>query len=41
MGSASRRGREKKMGMKEKCVCSTGGSGMNRTVGYVSSVFGF
>lgn len=40
MGSASRRGREK-MGMKEECVCSTGSSGMNRTVGYVTAVFGF
>lgn len=41
MGSASRRGREKKTGMKEECVCSTGGCGMNRTVGYVTAVFGF
>lgn len=40
MASASRRGREK-MGMKEECVCSTGGSGTNRTVGYVTAVFGF
>lgn len=39
VGSASRRGREK-MGMKEECVCSTGSSGMNRTVGYVTAIFG-
>ena len=41
MGSASRRGREKTMGIREECVRSTGGSGMNRTVGYVTAVFGF
>lgn len=27
--------------MKEECVCSTGGSGMNRTVSYVTAAFGF
>lgn len=39
-GVGGRRSREEG-GKEEECDGGTGGSGMNRTVGYVTAVFGF